>query len=348
MVRTRTRGILNVGLVGQAPGRKNSLTLNADAGMTVVNNTVNSPKSPHGVLDPSIDDVVPCRGCDKVIGRGDVLQCDRCNSWLHLRCAKLTKEEFEFLTTHPQTAVMWNCDLCKTEIVWGPGGQDDRAARQGAKIDTLTEVVKTMQTQMAFMQNQMDVLIDLVKDRDNNKSEVVKSDQQIRTHVTEYLDDQRERDEKKNDIIMFNVPESDDIDEKEAQNNDVEKVKEILTEVHPNVEELDISVSNVCRLGRNKHPIKNRPVKVTLKDNSSKGRIFANSWKLKNIEEYKKVGISSNKTKKEMERYKELKLQLQTKKEETGEEDWIIFKDEVIKKADKPARNVPSRQNVDA
>ena len=34
------------------------------------------------------------------------------------------------------------------------------------------------------MQNQMDVLIDLVKDRDNNKSEVVKSDQQIRTHVT--------------------------------------------------------------------------------------------------------------------------------------------------------------------
>ena len=347
MTRTRSKGIMNINQTEYNLARKNSITGSASANpstMTVVNNNGGSPKSPHGVLDPSIDDSVPCRGCDKIIGRGEVLQCDRCNSWLHFRCAKITREEFDFLTSHPQTSVMWNCDHCKTELVWGPGGQDDRVARQGAKIDTLTEAFKAMQAQMAFMQNQMTVLIDLVKDKENNKTEVVKSDQQIRTHVTEYLDDQREKDEKKNNMIMFNVAESDDLDEKVAHETDVERVKEVLAVVHPNVDELELSVKNVIRLGRNKHPIKNRPVKVILKDNRDKGIIFANSWKLRNCEEFQKVGITSDKTKKEMERFKELKFQLQTKKEETGEDDWIIFKDEIIKKSDKPARNVPGRQ----
>ena len=70
-----------------------------------------------------------------------------------------------------------------------PDGQDDTVARQGAKIDTLTEVVRTMQTQMSVMQNQMTVLVELVKERESKRAPDLNTDTQIQTHVSEMLED---------------------------------------------------------------------------------------------------------------------------------------------------------------
>ena len=303
--------------------------------------SVSAPKSPHGLLDPNVDDNVPCRVCDRNVGRGDNLQCDRCASWLHLKCSKLTREEFDFLYAHPETSIAWYCNPCKAELLSGPDGQDDRVAQQGAKIDTLTEVVKTMQAQMSIMQGQMTVLIDLVKEKENKRATELKTDSQIQTHVSEVLEDQREREEKKNNIILFNVPEvtnNNDLSAKEEIEVDVENIKDVLSVVYPDVDSLELSEKNVIRLGRIKKDEINRPVKVMLQDNNSKGRIFVNSWKLRSHDTFSRVGISGDKTRKELERYKELKLQLQKKKEETGEEDWMIYKDNIIKRADKPTR----------
>ena len=338
MTVTKRKGVLNVNLTEQGiPERKNSQVSAASVAKA------GAAKSPHGCLDPNVDDMVPCRICDRNVGRGESLQCDRCMSWVHMKkCSKLTQEEFDFLTDHPDCSVQWYCNTCKTEIVSGPDGQDDTVARQGAKIDTLIEVVRTMQTQMSVMQNQMTVLVELVKERESKRAPDLNTDTQIQTHVSEMLEDQREKEEKKNNIILFNVPEvetNEELTDREEMEVDVENIKDVLSVVYPNVDALGLSVSqeNVIRLGRTKKDNINRPVKVMLKDNSSKGKIFVNSWKLRDHDTFNRVGISSDKTKKEMEKYKELKFQLQKKKEETGE-DWMIYKDTIIKRADKPAR----------
>ena len=170
---------------------------------------------------------------------------------------------------------------------------------------------------MSIMQGQMTVLIDLVKERDNKRATELKTDSQIQTHVSEVLEDQREREEKKNNIILFNVPEvtnNNDLSAKEEIEVDVENIKDVLSVVYPDVDSLELSEKNVIRLGRIKKDEINRPVKVMLQDNNSKGRIFVNSWKLRSHDTFSRVGISGDKTRKGLERFKELKLQLQKKR----------------------------------
>ena len=150
MVVTKKKGVVNSAVEGHDVST-NSRKPSQSGGSGNNKNGAQACTSPLGRLDPNVDAIVPCRVCDKNVGRGESLQYDRCKSWLHLRCAKMSREDYDFLTMHPKTSVHWHCEPCKSDILSGPDGQDDRVAQQGAKIDTLTEVVKTMQNQMAVM-----------------------------------------------------------------------------------------------------------------------------------------------------------------------------------------------------
>ena len=133
------------------------------------------------------------------------------------------------------------------------------------------------------------------------------------------------------------MEEEEEIGAEKEMEGDIKKVRKILSVVLPDPNVVTLTASNVSRCGYRKEN-KTRPVKVKLNDNSLKGRIFVNSWKLKEKEEFKRIGISNDKTKAEQMKDRELRARLEEKKQQTGEDDWIIYRSNIIKRGDKPSR----------
>ena len=163
----------------------------------------------------------------------------------------------------------------------------------------------------------------------------------------EAIEEQKEREEKKNNVIIFNIPESTTEDTNDALKEDIKMVKEVLAEVHPSIQNVQIDENNTKRLGYKKKD-HTRPIKIQFQENTTKGQIFRNSAKLRGHEKFSKVNISSDKTRRELQADKKLKETLLAERALRPDDDLIIHKGTIIKRADKPATRVhPGLQRKD-
>ena len=277
-----------------------------------------------------------CGGCNKKMGNSsEMLQCGNCETWWHIKCANVNKDDYKFLFDNPDTSVNWFCNPCKVKIKNGSlNSEVSNCDSCDGKIDSITTIIKTMQSQMDMMQQQMATILEVVNKKDDKPAIIEK---QIEAHMNQLFDEQKERDEKKNNVIIYNVEEEEESDAEKEMEGDIKKVRKILSVVLPDPNVVTLTASNVSRCGYRKEN-KTRPVKVKLNDNSLKGRIFVNSWKLKEKEEFRRIGISNDKTKAEQMKDRELRARLEEKKQQTGEDDWIIYRSNIIKRGDKPSR----------
>ena len=259
------------------------------------------------------DSESPCKKCKKLVGGKDKgILCDRCDSWAHLQCTDLTRTDYEFLEKTRTNAFMWYCEKCHQDIKSG-ANQTDRLAEQGAKIETLTAIVTTL-----MQQNQL--ILQLLQD--NKKVEEV-----VRIQIKESLEDKKEEEDRKNNLVVFNVEESDSRDgEKE---HDIGELKAILQEVCPE-ENLDLEKRKIVRLGQRKPPSasngnakpKPRPIKIILDDGETRNRVLRQARRLKDSTKYKKIGLAADKTFKEREADKALRAELKRRKDQ-GEDVYI-------------------------
>lgn len=346
MTRTKTKGVLNVSDDDHSyRTRSNSNPSVRDE----LNSTSAKAVSPHKLLANS-DEI--CKICKRIIDDNrpgeKAIQCDRCVAWVHYKCSKTTAEEYAFLTSHPSTAVLWYCKVCQDELKEGPGSNDNRLAQQSAKIDTLTKKTDSLtfliyecRTQMATMQSQLSTFIEDASKSTKNNCEAETTKQlksEMQAQITEALDDKEEREEKKNDVIMFNVPEVEPSNEEQELKEDTENVKIMLAMVLPVNGKVPIDEKNISRIGKARKDGKSRPIRIRFEDDTSKGLIFRNSAKLKKYEQYKKVNITSNKTRKELLADKMLKDRLDEQKRLRPDDDLIIYRGDIIKRADRPQR----------
>ena len=285
-----------------------------------------------------------CKGCNKnVPANSESLQCDHCTEWWHRDCGQLSQKDYNYLKDNPQTTMKWFCDSCSNDQK--KNDTNGHSAQCDGKIDNLTKIIQTMQeqqqtiqNQMTTMQTQMALVLEMIK-KDKNE-EPIELDTKIEVKVVEMLDEDREKQEKRNNMIVYNVEEAPDSEENGKElKEDIEKVREVLSVVHPDASKISLTDVTVTRCGFNKKKDKMRPIRVKLMENSTKGVIFKNSWKLKEHDKFKKVGLSNDKTAREQLKDRELRSRLQDKKKETGEDDWIIYKDNIIKRNAKPQRN---------
>ena len=291
-----------------------------------------------------------CKGCNKnVPANSESLQCDHCTEWWHRDCGQVFQKDYSYLKDNPQTTMKWFCDSCKDQMKNNANGH---SAQCDGKIDNLTKIIQTMQEQQQTMQNQqqtmqeqmntmqtqMALVLEMIK-KDQNEGPI-ELDKKIEVKVVEMIDEDREIQEKRNNMIVYNIEEAPDSEEdgKELK-DDIEKVREVLSVVHPDASKISLTDVTVTRCGFNKKKDKMRPIRVKLMENSTKGVIFKNSWKLKEHDKFKKVGLSNDKTAREQLKDRELRSRLQDKKKETGEDDWIIYRDNIIKRSAKPQRN---------
>ena len=292
--------------------------------------------SPIKLLVCDADKNHPCKVCENVVTddpKTEAVQCDRCEAWLHFSCSKLRKIDYDYLTNNPQSSVNWFCEPCRKDMKSGPAGQDSRILQHGAKMDTVMGVIKGMQAQMAVMQGQMAMMMDTT----NKKKDEEKESENVQAQVTEAIEEQKEKEEKKNNVIVFNIPEPTSEDNNEAMKEDIKLVKDMLAVVHPNIDNVEIDESNTKRLGFKKKD-HTRPIKVQFKDDSIKGQVFRNSSKLKSHDKFSKVNISNDKTRRELQADKKLKEQLMAERALRPDDDLIIYRGDIIKRVDRPAR----------
>ena len=177
----------------------------------------------------------------------------------------------------------------------------------------------------------------------------------VQNQVIEAIDDSKEKEEKKTNIILFNVPEPPSKDTKSEREEDLRVVKEIMLAAEPEDETLaPLDLNKITRLGgRREGSTRPRPLRVTLDTPEEKWTIVKRSRKIKSKDAYKDIAIQSDKTKKELQEDRKLKAECTQKRKDTGL-DYIIFAQvimlreevETFKKLRKQRRENPQNAEV--
>nr|CAH7734653.1 unnamed protein product [Callosobruchus chinensis] len=116
-----------------------------------------------------------------------------------------------------------------------------------------------------------------------------------------------ERQKRKTNIILFNVPEPNQSSTVEHQReSDKSAVSDILSTIVP-----DLSFGNTKPIGLGPYGhSKVRPIKAVFENADTVRKILANAKKLKSVAAYKTIVIASDRTKKQIEYYKQVKQEL--------------------------------------
>ena len=257
----------------------------------------------------------------------DGIQCDRCTAWFHHGCTNLTQAEQKILSKPANhKSFKWFCDTCEGEWSKVDPVLGNLVARQAAQLEALTSLVhKVMEQNTEVIKQNLKIMDTMTKEK--------KSDDVIKTHVEEVLNDQLEREQKKNNIVLFGLEEGTEQDEEKNKKQDVVKTKEILTHVNPDVKLDKLDSATIMRIG-GKKANKTRPVKIIMESQDDKNNILRNSRNLKNSDKFSKIGLTFDKTRKQQEEYRKLKEKLDEMKNLNDGKEYQIYRNKVMLKSE--------------
>ena len=153
-------------------------------------------------------------------------------------------------------------------------------------------------------------------------NEIKLSLSKIQLSKSEILDEMEDRERRRNNVILFGLPEHDEGTVAERKQHDESLVQEVFEAIDCD----DVETDAILRLGRNVSG-RLRPVKVTLSDRSSKAEIMRKSRDLRKSDNFKRVFISNDKTKLQQTEWSDLRKELLRRKE-LGE-DVVIYNGKV-------------------
>ena len=281
----------------------------------------------------------PCRCCNEIVFAPDGIQCDKCDCWVHSdeKCSELSKTEFKFMQRTKSEAIKFVCFKCRLEYNDSILNPMDAVSRQGAKLDSFGEAI-------AALHQQNKEIVEYMKKNS-------KTDDSIKVHVSEAISDLRDRDERKNNIILYNIQESDPkANAAQAELEDIQNVKNVFQFVCPSMDNSFLNGKTVTRCGTKRVPSqdypdpKPRPIKIVLRGPSEVGLLRKNARKLKDNEGLRHVGISEDKSWKEREEERKLRKELYKRKNE-DKEDVIIYGGQVILRSELPQKG--ARNNIE-
>ena len=286
--------------------------------------------------DPvNVEDPVPCKICKLDLdsgASGKAVACDKCDGWIHLSCSNLSPSEYKLLQENSQGegkgSIKWHCQLCEEDLKTLTANPFDIILKQSNHIEILTYQVKILQKGLTEVLNTLK----------GNKTEEKTVEKVVHTQVIEAIDDSKERDEKKTNIILFNVPEPSTKEAKAEKEEDLTSINKIIKETSPDEDDFTpLETSSITRLGgRREGSARPRPIRVTLDSTEAKWTVVRRAKNLKKVDAFKDITIQSDKTKKELNNDRKLKADCNQKRKETGK-DYIIFAQEIMLRDDVPS-----------
>ena len=291
---------------------------------------------------------VPCNECEKIISKkdGPCICCDICNKWYHKGCTDIKTADWKVLTSSQN--VLYSCDSC--------------LEKKGDEASSIRDIKVLLQEHLAETRNMMtkmeekiyknvDKLIDEKIEKQGQhqirletmmkevKDAEINIGNKIQKEVKIYMDNQREKENKANNIIVLRMEEQAGTTEEEQVDNDRKEIKKLFQKTNP---ELTAEIENVLdkkksfRLGKKRtETTKPRPIKIELPDEEMKRQIFRGCRNLRESP-FKHVSIQNDLTKEEQEQNFKLRQELRERKEK-GEK-VCIFNGQIIDEKDRPIR----------
>ena len=151
------------------------------------------------------EDQAPCQMCKKTITmENDGIKCNFCEHWLCYPCSKLKRVVYQALRESPDN-VIWFCDYCCTafpgvkKVMIQTGSLDDKYTNLEERVDKLEE-----------------------------NSQNVQNEDKIKEVCRKEIVEQQEIEKRKLNMVVFNVPESEEQSPESKKAEDVEKINAIL------------------------------------------------------------------------------------------------------------------------
>lgn len=303
-----------------------------------------------------------------------LLECERCTGIFCRTCTNKSKEEYDGLLAGIAAKLHWYCDECNMlamEAVQTDKLIEDRCLYYMSKcskelekvkrvledkIDSEVSGIKEEQSKLKgeILKIKSEDLPNLRKEMSDMKTGEIDKKQigelindKISENADSGLSEMSERNNRKSNLIVFNLPESTAEDVGSRRTHDSTHFSAICASELGI--EVDIAPRQVTRLGKpqdgNDKP---RPLRVCLKSEESQKDILANAKKLarSTVESSKKIFIKRDMT--PLEREEDAKLRsLRDKKnkesQEKGEEiTWIIRRNKVVSLSGRRQGNPPT------
>ena len=304
--------------------------------------TANKVKSPPvmNILKDNQDICPVCGNSVTIDEKG--LCCDECNQWWHSPCCNIDDDKYEWLAS--SSNVLFVCDNCK----------DTRNSEESLSPESL---FKQMQAMMNTMNNTLAKHEKMIKANNELATRVTKLENQgatsgvceedvrkiVEESVTNIMDskadeimrDAQEREARKLNLIVANLPENTGEDSKKK---DEEVVNGLIKKILPDEE---VKIEETMRLG--KVNLGNRPrlIKFKVQSLDIKKKILKNSAKINEgtgvTDPRQKLYINIDYTKKEREVNKALRDELRNKPAEEREKYQIRFGKLILK--DDPSKD---------
>lgn len=210
-----------------------------------------------------------CSDCNVEV-QDEGIQCELCDYWFCVPCSKMSNSFFdELVNSSLSENIIWYCEGCNKAI---PG------------VKKVLRVVNKMKES----QDQMNARLDRMEEKLNNVDKQTELEEDYK--IDQALYDFKEREMRKNNVIIFNLPEP------KANDNEEEKRLEESENIQKVCQSADVrfEVEEILRLGQKKtgQRAKPRPVKVIFKDEVLKRKLIRNQEEVQRNTELKDVTIT--------------------------------------------------------
>ena len=271
------------------------------------------------------------------------IACDMCRIWFHIGCAKVSMEEYKVLQKSKR--MKWYCEKCdckmhnnsaviseqKIKMVRMENDQREIKEKMGelqSEIESLKQIILNLQKEVRAQNISTN---NRTRDMENNEGEENNQLEIIREEMRE----SQEKEKKKNNLILFNVPESVEQRNESRIEDDKKWCKKVFSRREGlGLEIQDEDVIEVIRLGKRQEleNSKPRPLLVKMYSAGIKWHVIKNAKKLKNSseEDVKKIFIVPDLTEKEREKDRELRKELERRRN-NGEAGWYIKSGELLR-----------------
>lgn len=289
-----------------------------------------------------------CGDCNRRV-RSDQhgILCDNCSKWYHCGCEGIDVGEYKMLmklTENSYNRMRWQCKHCDNQLKGlmaenGKLREDNKKLREENfhlvnRVEKLEKKIENIEKYM-----EMGTYENADRSQPNLSEQVV---EKIKNKVLEEIREGEEREKKKENLIIFNLPESNSSEAKEREEYDTNLCKELFQD---EIKVREFEVVKVIRLGKKEDNVDDRhtkerrpegrprPILVKLGTATMKWDIVKNARKLKDTENemFQRVAIVPDKTKRERELDQKLREELR-EKQERGESGWYIRKGNLHKR----------------
>ena len=279
-----------------------------------------SQKTPSCSTTSSNPPSLNCSKCTNEFEESDEsIECWQCKHWLHRKCTSLSPVEFDNLARTKNSGIQWICSSCL-----------DLTNTQSSNnnIAELKTLMLTMQTTI----NNLVCKISLLEEERRDTKKSIES--MVQKEVSLAIDEMREEDKRKNNVIISGLVETPDTDE----TKNLLEATHLLTDI-PNVKD---EICSIFRLGKpptapnsNQH-VRPRLLKVSFKSLETKEKVFRKLIDINKREKdpKKKIYVNDDLTSKQRIVDKEVREEL--KRRRSLGEDVVRRGNEVI------LRNPPS------